>query len=146
MGFRLPPRTAKLVFDGKWEGLWARVLLNASLGDMLAMQRAQANIIDLETAVQRISGDALTPDDLEQIYRFFGDSLLLEWNVEDEDGVPLPATGDSMIVIPGELAAAMVSARLDAVGRVPVPLAQPSADGLLLAEASMPLETSSPNP
>jgi len=61
---------------------------------------------------------------------------LMEWNLEDASGGPVPATGDGMLQIPLSLAMLIVQHWIEAVSAVPAPLPETSGDLSTLAAAS----------
>lgn len=126
MGYRLPPETARMVLDD-YPGAEAVVKLYLPLGDVLRMQRDLA---------------ASNPDDVVAAMRWFGDIILLSWNLETVNGEPVPATGDTMLGLPTELALAMVNAWMVHVSGLPAPLAAPSPDGRPSAAVSVKMESS----
>ena len=128
MGFRIPKRTALLVLHGDYEGGEARASLDISMEDYLVIKRWRSNE---------------TEQDEERALRFFADKILVGWNLEDADGAPVPCTGDGMMRIPLVLAVDILGAWQGYVESIPAPLAEPSADGLRLAEASTPMATES---
>lgn len=69
-----------------------------------------------------------------------GDKLV-SWNLEDEDGTPIPATPDAVLEQDKDLMIAVLNAWLDALNGVPAPLEPNSPDGEPSLEASIPMET-----
>lgn len=72
-------------------------------------------------------------------------SRLVDWNVEDEDDTPVPATLDGIKTQDLDFNLAIVNAWTTAMAGVPAPLEQPSIDGGPSLEASMPMEPLSPS-
>ena len=92
MGFKLPQRTARLVFkDPQFEGAEVRVTLDHPLGMLIEAQKLQED------------------KDMEGLCRFMA-SVLLEWNLEDAHGAPIPATEEGL----RQVTASFVNAFLDA--------------------------------
>jgi len=127
MGFLIPRRNARLILHDDYEGGEVTALLEITMRDYLLLKNLRAN-------------------DEEQALRLFGDRFLKAWNLEGEDGQPLPCNGDGMMLIPLRLAVDILNAWQSAIETVPVPLARPSSNGLSSVEASMPMETLSANP
>ena len=75
-------------------------------------------------------------EDQEGMARLFGQNVLMEWNLEDGDGLPLPADGDGMMAIPMDLTNQIVQHWVEAVAAVPAPLSETSSDLSTLAAAS----------
>ncbi|GGU13294.1 hypothetical protein [Streptomyces violascens] len=68
---------------------------------------------------------------------------LLSWNLEDEDGQPVPATVDGVLRQDKDLMIAICSAWLDALRGVSAPLEQSSPDTGPSLEASIPMDAPS---
>lgn len=73
-------------------------------------------------------------------------SGIVEWNLDDEAGVPVPATVDGLRAQDAAFVIALAHAWLSAVAGVPAPLGGPSPDGQPSEEPSIPMEVLSPNP
>ncbi len=100
-GFRVPKRTAVLDFEGTdFDGAEAKCLFDVPLQVVFDFQRLIG------------SND---PDSQEQVVRKFGDGILTEWNLLDDEDQPYPATGDGMMALGAEFAVSIVQAWLDAV-------------------------------
>ena len=66
---------------------------------------------------------------------------LVDWNVEDEDGTPVPATLEGVRSMDLEFNNKVIDVWTDAVFGIRRPLSKPSADGQPSVEASIPMET-----
>jgi hypothetical protein len=79
-GFRVEQRTAAIDFaeDSPWHGATARVVISVPFKILLWYQR-NAESKDVE----------MSSESLHQ----WGDKYLLEWNLLDDTGEPIPATG-----------------------------------------------------
>tara|TARA_R100000655_G_scaffold8431_1_gene22026 strand:- start:3182 stop:3544 length:363 start_codon:yes stop_codon:yes gene_type:complete len=88
MAFVIPKREIVLEFEGDYEA--ARVICRGSVP------------ISTFLTFQNID------EDIEEGMRRFGDTVLLEWDLEDDDG-PIPATGEGMLRLPPDLATAIFS-------------------------------------
>lgn len=66
---------------------------------------------------------------------------LLDWNLTDEDEVPVPATEKGLWDQDREFLLYLARAWVDALGSISAPLAKPSDGGSSLAEESIPMET-----
>lgn len=79
-----------------------------------------------------VSDDA-DPDDKRDLQRRqlqrFGREILIEWNLDDADGNPVPATADGMTSIPQALAISLYWLWIEALVGVPSPLGDESSDG-----------------
>ena len=116
MGFKLPIRTARLVFDGDYQGLEVKVRLNIPLKTYLAIQ------------------DLLAENKLLELIQEFARSALLEWNVEAIDGKILPATPEGMLEVDPAMAARIVQEWQAAIVNPPAPFVAPPKNGGMSAE------------
>ena len=71
----------------------------------------------------------------------FGGDVLMDWNLEDDAGQPIPANGEGMLEIPLSLAMLVVQHWVEAVSGVSSPLPETSGDINMLAAASTVMET-----
>jgi hypothetical protein len=118
-GFRIPDQTAHITFSGTdYDGAEIWVRLNVSFAHYIALREAAEG------------------DDQAKMAELFGSEVLMEWNLEDASGEPVPANGAGMLQIPLSLAMLIVQHWIEAVSGVPVPLEAPSADFSALAAAS----------
>lgn len=72
--------------------------------------------------------------------------LLVEWNVEDDQGVPVPCTFEGVCTQDAGMVMAILDALQTANSGVSDPLPQSSPSGELSPVASIPTEPLSPNP
>lgn len=126
-GFTPPPKSvAALKFvDGDYAGAKVEVALSASVGLFLALSKG-----------------ATGAEELDALFRRFGDELLLSWNIDDRNGQRRPSTGEGMTQVDTDFAQAIVAAWLSAKATPPTPLEEPSSDGEKLQAASMTLAPS----
>ena len=118
-GFRLPERTARITFEGTdYDGAEIRVRLSVTFAQFIALRESAQG------------------EDQEGMARLFGENVLMDWNLEDADGTPIPANGDGMMALPLDLTNRVVQHWVEAVAEVPAPLAPPSGDLNTLAAAS----------
>ena len=109
MGFRLPLRTARLVFEGDFAGAEVRIRLDQPLGALLQAQRLQS------------------AQDIEGLCEFLA-GLVLEWNLEDDAG-PLPATAAGLLRCTTVFVNLLIDEWLKAQTGVPAPLGGNSLNG-----------------
>ena len=103
-GFRIPDQTAHITFSGTdYDGAEIWVRLNVSFAHYIALREAAEG------------------DDQAKMAELFGSEVLMEWNLEDASGEPVPATGDGMLQIPLSLAMLIVQHWIEAVSAVPSP-------------------------
>lgn len=94
-----------------------------------------------------VGGHKFTAEDFKDLgglFELFA-SKLISWNLEDEDGTPIPATVDGLNDQDMDFALDLVLAWVSAVIGVSAPLGQPSTDGTPFPEGSIPMETLSLN-
>jgi hypothetical protein len=123
-GFRLPEKTARITFEGTdYDGAEIRVRLSVSFAQFIALRESAQS------------------EDQERMARLFGETVLMDWNLEDPDGEPILADGDGMLMIPLELSNLVVQHWVEEIAGVPSPLSEPSGDISTLAAASTAMET-----
>jgi hypothetical protein len=112
-GFRVSKRTKIVEFepDSEWHGIEVEVRISVPFKTLIWMQGVttggdQSAIIDT--------------------YKMFAEDFLIEWNIQDEDGVPYPATADGIMLVDSDLVNAIVEKWVEAVVNVPTK----SSDGL----------------
>ena len=120
-GFRFPVKTALLKFDGDFDGAEVRVRLNVPLQVYLDVQDAAANL----TAAR----DGGAGGSLRELYGPFA-AVIVDWNLEDGGGEPIPATAAGMLQVPPQFLALIIQAWGRASVEVPVPLPEPSGAGV----------------
>ena len=123
-GFRIPEKTARVTFEGT-DYVGAEIVLRLSV--------TFAQFIALRESAQG--------EDQEGMARLFGESVLMDWNLEDADGNPIPANSDGMLAIPLQLTNLVVRHWVEAVAGVPAPLSETSGDFSTLAAASTAMAT-----
>ena len=77
MGYKLVPRTALLVFENEHEGAEVKVMLDHPLGMFIEAQKLQES------------------QDIEGLCRFVA-NILVDWNLEDDDG-PIPTDYEGVL-------------------------------------------------
>lgn len=107
MGFRIPQREANVTFEGTdFDGAEARLRLSAPMRLLFEFQNM----------------DPTDPKASEHTIRTFGEKILLGWNLEDEQGVPVPATAEGLLEQPMEFSVALFRAWAEAASGIPAPL------------------------
>ena len=122
-GFRVPLRTARLVFTDLYEGAEVVVRLSVPLGVAVAMAERENN------------------EDPRPVYTSFVQFGLDRWNLEDDTGSPVPMTVEGLESLPADLVMLMIDQWVRQIGNVPAPLAQPSSNGNTSQAASIPMGT-----
>jgi len=122
-GFRVPLRTARLVFTDLYEGAEVVVRLSVPLGVAVSMAERENN------------------EDPRPVYTSFVQFGLDKWNLEDDTGSPVPMTVEGLESLPADLVMLMIDQWVRQIGSVPAPLAQPSSNGSMSQAASIPMAT-----
>jgi len=123
-GFRLPEKTARITFEGTdYDGAEIQLRLSVTFAQFIALREAAQG------------------EDQAGMARLFGQNVLMEWNLDDADGNPIPADGDGMLAIPLELTNLIVQHWVEEVAGVPAPLVETSGDLSTLAAASTAMGT-----
>ena len=105
-GFRIPIRTGRLIFNGDWLG--AEVVVRLDVPVQVFMQ-----IQDLVASEQQL-----------RVFELFGDKVVQSWNLQDEDGLPVEATGRGMGEVPIQLANLIISQWVEVATQPSVPLGE----------------------
>lgn len=132
MGFVPPRKIYKLQFaDGDFQGAEVR-MRGISTGQFMDIgeDREKAE----EEYEARVRLFSLTAEQL------------VSWNLEREDGTPVPANLDGIREQDLRFTFALIDAYQQAIAGVPDPLQQGSPSGEPSPEASIPMETLSPSP
>ena len=110
-GYKVPRRTAHVTFDEGHEYHGAEINLNLDvpLRVLFEFQR-------------------LREDDPTAAFRRFAEDVLDSWNIEADDGSPLPADYDGMAELPPAFVTALMDRWVAEGTTAPTPLGQPSSD------------------
>lgn len=137
MGFKAKATILKLKFvDEEYEGLEIRAK-SPSMGSFLEI----AEIADVDVG----SADAEEVAAVLKLFEHFIGSVV-DWNLEDDDGVPIPKTVDGLKTLDIDFVMDIVGAWMDGVKGLSPGLPQPSGSGPPSPEASIPMEALSPSP
>ena len=135
MGFQVPRKTARLVFEGdEFEGLEIVCALDLSFAEQQTLKEMQA------------SGDEASGEDQRKVLDFFAERCITSWNLEDKDGKTLPVSGDSFWQFPGWFGMKVLNGWAEAVKKaseVDAPLGEPSKNGSLSEEDAETMAASS---
>lgn len=136
MGFRKEATHFKLNFeDPDLKGLEVTTK-SLSVKELMNLARMQATI-------DPAKGDVDQLDEAASIYQFLADSLV-EWNLETENGDPVPANYDGIMSQETDFISKIVVAWMTTVAGVPKDSNETSSASET-SEASIPMEVSSPN-
>jgi hypothetical protein len=136
MGYTPKRRVFRLRFeDEEYDGLVVKVR-STSVGRLLEFM----GFLAMDT-------DELTPADVEKITGLFEAfaEVLVEWNVQDDDGQPVPATLDGVRTQDADFVMAIMRVWFQAVTTAPAPLAPPSSAGAPSVVPPLPMEPLSPS-
>ena len=129
MGFKVPRKTARLVFEGEeFEGCEIVVALDITFEAQLHMQELRGS--DDEDA---------GPDAQRAILTLFAESALVSWNLEDDGGKPIDVTTEAFLQLPGWFGMLVLNGWGDAIktaSEVSAPLDKPSKNGSSSEEQS----------
>lgn len=131
MGFRVPRKVYKLSFrDDELEGLEIRCR-SGSMGEYMRIE-------------DMVDADTRTADEARELFDLFV-GVIIEWNLEDDQGHTLPVTLDSLMQLPPGVVWDAIFAWMNAVSQVSAPLESQSNDGQQSLEASLPMEPLRPS-
>jgi hypothetical protein len=133
MGYRLPQRTALVIFDDDFKGAEARLRLDLPIGRVLEA-----------LAIMPTNGKP-SPENVRALCEFLAE-ILIDWNLEDDDGVPVPADLNGVLDASADFISALCGAWVEQQTGVPAPFEGPSTSGSPSAEAEIPMEALSASP
>lgn len=122
MGYRRPSKQYRLTFEDEPEL------------EVLAKSVPIGDLLDIMAVADRMT-TAPAKEDVEKLFGWFGDRLI-SWNLETEDGEPVPATKGGLLAQDFDFALRLVLAWVQAVSSVAAPLVTTSTG----------MTTSSPDP
>lgn len=130
MGYKKKNKTYKLIWDeGEFMGLEVRCK-GLPLGRFLSL----ATLLDMDAG-------ALTPADVEkmdELFKLLG-SVLVDWNYEDADDVPIPCNTETLYDEEYSFAVALATMYAKAISTVPVSLGKESTSGEQSQELGIPM-------
>ena len=134
MGFQIPRKTARLVFEGdEFDGM--EIVCAADL--TFAEQQHLTNMRE---------GADDEGDLLKELLTWFADRCIISWNLLDGDGKELPVSGESFMGMPGWFGLKVLngwSQAMKQLSEVDVPLDEQSKNGSLSAEDAETMAASS---
>jgi hypothetical protein len=147
VGFREKETVYALTFEGDYEGLIVKVT-DATTGEQQAIERSAGQLAPLLTK----RNDQIAPDEMTAALAASAgltDAFLehlVEWNVEDSAGVPIPATREGLARVSSKLGRHIIQTWWNFVsGELTAPLGAGSSSGEPSLEASLPMEPLSPS-
>ena len=111
-GYRLKKRRLKLEFEGGfYEGVEIGCNLSASAGLVKEVQ------------------DAAIGEDIDILYALARDQVILDWNLEDEEGNPIPLNDEGFRQVDHNLVMTIINSWLQNIGKIDHPLESASSNG-----------------
>jgi hypothetical protein len=129
MGYRPKRQTFKLVFEDGTEF------------DGLVVRTTSPSLGVLQETMRLAGGPGGEGDQIDAMIELFAE-LLLEWNVEDDDGAPVPTTAVGLATLPAPFVMSLIKAwgeQMRESVQVPAPLDEGSTGGSLSGLPSTPL-------
>lgn len=121
MGFKRKRKLYKLTFaDPDMDGL--QVTMHAIPVGV---------VLELQAASEKTDGNA-------RLFEIMSEALV-EWNLENEDGTPVPATKEGVMTQDMDFVMAIITSWTEAISGVSAPLASGSTSGETFPEASLPM-------
>jgi hypothetical protein len=135
-GYQRTPKVYKLVFtDPEYDGLIVRVR-SIKIGEL-------RELLGLASAVAGGQVDLADASKVDRLFGVFADALL-DWNLEDDQGRPVPANLEGVSTQDADFISEIVREWMK-VFQVAGPLGNGSSDGAKSLEASLPMEARSPS-
>ena len=133
MGYVRERKVFRLRFDDpEMDGLVVRAR-TISLGQFLDV-----------VGLREVNPQQMSREELAKLFEAFAGALI-DWNLEEPEGVPVPATLEGMHRQEPDFILTIIAAWVDALTSVPRPLGPASSNGATSLEASIPMEERSPN-
>ena len=71
--------------------------------------------VDVRTFLElQTIGDDATANELRDAFTLFGETIIKEWNLQDEDNKPVPATGEGFMTLPPAFCTSVIGAWAEA--------------------------------
>ena len=127
MGFKIAAaseRRATLVFEGDYKGAEVTVRLSVPMRVFIEARKTAES------------------HDWEPFLAMFVAEVVRDWNLEDNDGQPIPVSAEGLAAVPVDFLMRLVTEWAGQVGSVAAPLVSPSSNGRPSVEASLPMASS----
>lgn len=140
MGYKHQPKLYRLTFE-EHPGLEV-VTKSISVGRMTKLMGMAARLQDKDLDVED-----LTEEDAEAVEALFDGfaKALKSWNLEDEEGTPVPATREGVFDADFEFVFSLIGNWIEAVAGTPGDLGKGSNSGRPFPEVSLPMDVLSPS-
>jgi len=99
-GFRVARRDALLTFPDTSEYFGAEITAKLDVNVAMFLEFQGIN-------------DGASAEELRSAFLLFGDSVIIDWNLEDDDGDPVPPTGAGFMTLPPSFCTAVIGAWAD---------------------------------
>jgi len=134
MGFRKSTKLFRITFaDSEYEGFEAYAT-SLKLGEMLAITSVASNL----------KSQTFSDIDTETQFKVFGQALV-SWNLEEEDGTPIPATYESLKDQDVDFVLKLIGGWFRAITSTDSPLNENSSDGATSEDLLRLMDASSQN-
>lgn len=139
MGYRHEAKVYKLTFED-YPGLEVTAK-SVSTGRLMKLMRMAVRLND------KADGGDLTEQDADAVDALFTgfSKALVGWNLEDEDGEPVPPTRDGIEEQEFDFMLGVINSWIETVAGTPGDLGKDSNSGQRFPEVSIPMETRSPS-
>lgn len=132
MGFKVQRKGVRLVFkDGTVMDGAEVVVGSLNVGDYMAFTQ--------------LSKAGTKPEEFEKIAEILGRKIL-SWNLEEEDGTPIPHDVTGILGLELDMVMAIITAWTEGVTSVPAPLPEGSSSGATSPEVPIPMTPISSSP
>jgi hypothetical protein len=104
--------------------------------------------VELYEQVQGLDEDSFKPEDMKLLTTLFERfvKVLTEWNVEDDEGQPVPRTVEGLQSLELDFTMQIIESWITGMFQAPPPLPPGSPGGGIPPEASLPMEVLPPSP
>ena len=134
MGYKRKSKQFHLKFvDPEFDGL-----------DVLTRSMGLGKFLEMEKIAKRLKDKQAQGDEINWMFDEFSKTLI-NWNLEDDDDLPVPATFEGLKTQDIDFVKSIIDAWMKAMVAIPAPLPESSNDGETFPESSLPMETLSPN-
>lgn len=133
MGYTRPVTVYRLEFEAR-DGLEVRVA-SVSIDRLMGLQKQAAELKQERTT---------SFDEARELFETFAESLR-SWNLEEDDGTPVPATLAGVLSLELGFASELLLVWFEAIAGVPAPLDKRSTGGSPSEVPSIPMEALSPS-
>lgn len=128
MGFKVQRTSIRLIFDEP-----------ALEGAEVVCRGVPVSVfLDLANLKEQDGAEAA-----QQLFAMFAEKALESWNLEEEDGTPIPATSEGVLSLETALVMRIIRAWMGSVTNPPAPLGKPSDNGAAMPPEPIPMFTGS---